>query len=539
MYISSDAELEEAISYHDAGDGTSSSRSSISSMRSRRITIEVQIRLHDDGPSLSDSSSLSSREEYEERNESQYSFSLNGSVDGPVDDDARTVSSRDTGSSGVRSSKSPNMLRKLLDPSSRSLGSSSQNRTQRPQQLRKSASQMLSLASRSRREDPQDDDAATELGTEPMASGSGRSTYSRANEVSIYAQLKREEVQQGPSIGPWLEQQESRVIKSMPIPVPSDADTFSLNTDTPFSDGEGPFADQISIGRNHRGEKRYTYRSSASDASRDEFEIHVQQGKLYSRHSHHRPFSLDTRSSESGDQVSSGYPMSSQLSFRHLSTSDAPPPPPSESFTIPSELLIPDDVTDCSECGTILDNMRYICTTCGEKPAAPRAELEVMRFTAMSQSRDTLDTECPPHAYEYPPMHHRVGGPSSSTSSDTLRTIMPGQARLGPPNGHHHPRTKSNASSSSLVSSTTTLHPGYELCPSCVQLKGVNHSLLGDGNDTSPISPKISSSPQDLAVARRSAPRQMGQLRHAFAEKIWGTDGWQDLGERLFREYCG
>ncbi|VDB99879.1 unnamed protein product [Peniophora sp. CBMAI 1063] len=538
LYISSDDTLTEAISFHDGGDGTSSSRSSIYSARSRRILIDVQILLHDDGPSLSDSSSLSSREEYDERNGSQYSFSLNGSVDGPVDDDARTVSSRDTGSA-ARSHKSGGMLRKLLDPASRSQGSSSQNRTQRPQQLRKSASQMFSLASRSRKEESQDDDAATELGTEPMASSSGRSTYSRTNEVSVYAQLKRQEVQQGPSIGPWLQEQESRVIKSMPIPVPSDADSFSLNTDTPFSDGEGPFADQISVGRNQRGEKRYTYRSSASDGSRgDEFEIHIQQGKLYRHRSHnHRPFSLDTRSSESGDQVSSGYPMSSQQSFRHYSTSDAPPPPASEAFTIPSELLIPDDVTDCSECGAILDSMRYICTTCGEKPAVPRAELEMMHYTVMTQSRDTLATECPPHAYEYPPMPHRNGGPSSSTSSDTLRTLMPGQGRLAPPDGHRHPRSKSDASS--YMSTTSTLHPGYELCPTCVQTKGVNHSLLGDGNGSSPVSPRGLLPAQDLAVARRSAPSQKGQLRHAFAEKIWGTDGWQDLEQEFNgREVC-
>ena len=68
------------------------------SFGSRKITLRVNITVDYDGPSLSDTSSLISLEEYKGRNGSQLSFSLNGSP-AEIDDDSVTVSSRDNGAS--------------------------------------------------------------------------------------------------------------------------------------------------------------------------------------------------------------------------------------------------------------------------------------------------------------------------------------------------------------------------------------------------------------------------------------------------------
>jgi predicted amidophosphoribosyltransferase len=39
------------------------------------------------------------------------------------------------------------------------------------------------------------------------------------------------------------------------------------------------------------------------------------------------------------------------------------------------ELPVPEEVTDCSECGNILDQIKYICATCGEKTPMSRTVL--------------------------------------------------------------------------------------------------------------------------------------------------------------------
>ncbi len=45
---------------------------------------------------------------------------------------------------------------------------------------------------------------------------------------------------------------------------------------------------------------------------------------------------------------------------------------------------------------------------------------------------------------------------------------------------------------------------------------------------------KLPPTARELGIARRSAPKKEGQLRHAFLEKFWDSSrGWQDLGECL------
>ena len=105
--VATDADLIEAIQYFQAGDDAPlSSAASILSGRSfgaRKITVRVSIQVDYDGPSLSDTSSLASLEEFRGRNlnGSQLSFPFSTpAVD--LDDDSVTVSSRDPGTSSVR-----------------------------------------------------------------------------------------------------------------------------------------------------------------------------------------------------------------------------------------------------------------------------------------------------------------------------------------------------------------------------------------------------------------------------------------------------
>lgn len=99
--IATDTDLTEAILYFQAGadDPPMSSAMSVLSGRSfgpKRITLRVTITVDYDGPSLSDTSSLVSLDEYRGRGNSQLSLSLGGSqASGEPDDDSVTVSSKD------------------------------------------------------------------------------------------------------------------------------------------------------------------------------------------------------------------------------------------------------------------------------------------------------------------------------------------------------------------------------------------------------------------------------------------------------------
>ena len=96
--------MDEAISYF-ASEGVeppvpsnaSVSSSGRSTSGSRKITIYVDICVDYDGPSLSETSSIASREEFEV-GDNQSDWDLSGISRSELDDDEVTVSSKDTGS---------------------------------------------------------------------------------------------------------------------------------------------------------------------------------------------------------------------------------------------------------------------------------------------------------------------------------------------------------------------------------------------------------------------------------------------------------
>lgn len=102
--IREESDLEEAISYFGSEgaeppgpSNASVSSSGRSSSGSRKIIIHVDICIDYDGPSLSETSSIASREEFEVGDD-QSDWDLSNISRSELDDDEVTVSSKDTGS---------------------------------------------------------------------------------------------------------------------------------------------------------------------------------------------------------------------------------------------------------------------------------------------------------------------------------------------------------------------------------------------------------------------------------------------------------
>lgn len=426
----------------------------------------------------------------------------------------------------------------------------------------------------------------------------------------------------------WLQDQSMRVIKATlgTLPSPSsEADTFSLNTDHTIRSGSDPDPEamdgDLSLEVDHRGKYYYAYKSGSgtSEASRDSDDPFRDQegdgdagyeagpsmagGTPIDGVHKNRPFSLTTLDSS----AQTDYPPSSETpSYRRSHpfslNSDQPQPPPfahqsqtTDGFSIPPELLVPEEVTDCSECGAILDTMRYVCTTCGEKKAWGRAELKAFAAVGKGKGKDIFGggSESGSSMTYRPPGHGHASSSSMSTLQgfDTNSSSGSGfksksrqlpQIPNRPPHLTLHPSSSpsttavgSNSGVSAAASNSTlnlshahghrsqssgssfgTRVEGYELCATCIQSSGVNHSfsatqadangfltsgsgpfggLSGDGSGS--YSPNSPLEQQELSVLRRSAPKQKGALRHAYLEKMWGFSGWEDVGEST-SSYC-
>ena len=215
---------------------------------------------------------------------------------------------------------------------------------------------------------------------------------------------------------------------------------------------------------------------------------------------------------------------------------------------IPHHLLVPEEVTDCSECGRVLDQGRYICTTCGEKTPISRDVLAAAAAAAgmgKGKSRASSDyyygytTEYGSQEASYPP-HAHCSPANSCKYSHNMPADLPNSKPLPALPSTSPTQTifgRNLGSQSTLVppsssgSSTPTTRPGYELCDTCFGKVGLDHTLPG-GMD-SPSSPTMPPTPQELAIARRSAPKRKGELRHAFLFQLWGFHGWQDIGACL------
>ena len=238
----------------------------------------VQIRVEYDGPSLSDTSSLASREDSPEG--SQLSFSPGELSTPQLDEDAVTVSSKDT----RPRSRDPSIFKKLLNGTrSQTAGSS----TQKSMTRKPSRSRMFSFGSRATYSD--EDAAGGSIrdkqtdGTSSVNPAGTESAYTNGP-LAVFERLKLEEQLSGSlphehsSLQTdrgqaWLQDQSNQTKATFGVvPAPSTSDdTFSLNTSSPLSD-----VPDILLQKDERGKYYYNYTGSGSSESEDtEYEAPV------------------------------------------------------------------------------------------------------------------------------------------------------------------------------------------------------------------------------------------------------------------------
>ena len=524
-YIQNEITLVEAIDYYHSGDeGSVASSGSVfssrSSSRHSRITMHVEICVDYDGPSLSDTASLASRDE-DSPEGSQLSFSPGELSSSSLDDDAITVSSKDTrGQRPSRQGRADSSLIKKIWNNTARTGSSST--TPNKQTLKPSRSGLFNFGSRASNAE---EGTATGSSRDIRENGRSSSSLIDSDPSAVFERLKLEEERSPDSshdrslmqtdLGKaWLKNQSSFQMGGVLRGAPSMSDDqFSLNTETPFSDGN-PDTD-ILLQKDERGKDYYIYTGSGSSESAGDLEYEVvngsQPGKL--RHV-----------------------LEAVLLLIFVYTAN--------DMIIPHELLVPEEVTECSECGCVLDHIKYTCTTCGEKTPVSRAALaaaSAMRKGKTRVSDYQYHSEYELHEPTYPPSAHRSPGASYThpsccnvnpcSSHSKPLPALPSSSPTRTIFGRNLGSQSTLVASSSSGSSSPTTRVGYELCFTCFGKVGLDHALPG-GMD-SPSSPTMPPTAQEMAIARRSAPKRKGELRHAFLFQVWGFNGWQDVGAYL------
>lgn len=528
-YIQNEITLVEAIDYYHTGDeGSVASSGSVfssrSSSRHSRITMHVVICVDYDGPSLSDTASLASRDE-DSPEGSQLSFSPGELSSSSQDDDAITVSSKDTRAQQVsrRGRSDSSLIKKIWNNTART-GSSST--TPNKPMLKPSRSGLFNFGSRASNADGE---AAGSSSRDNRTNGRSSSSLIDTEKLypddpsAVFERLKLEEERSPDSahdrsllqtdIGKaWLKNQSSFQMGGVLRGAPSVSDDqFSLNTDTPLSDENSDM--DILLQKDERGKDYYIYTGSRSSESAGDPEYEVvngtQPGKL--RHV-----------------------LGSVLSLMPAVIAD--------DMCIPHELLVPDEVTECSECGCILDQFKYTCTTCGEKTPMTRAALAAAQDLRKGKTRvsdyqyhseyDLLqEPTYPPRAHQSTYTHKNCFNVHRCSSNSKPLPALPSSSPTRTIFGRNLGSQSTLVASSSSGSSSPTARVGYELCYTCFVKVGLDHALPG-GMD-SPSSPTMPPTAQEMAIARRSAPKRKGELRHAFLFQVWGFNGWQDVGAYL------
>lgn len=485
--ITSEADLTEAIEYFQAGvdDPPVSSAASILSGRSfgsRRITLRVNITVDYDGPSLSDTSSLVSLDEYRNKRSSESSFSLSfsGASGFEPEDDSVTVSSRDTG-----------LVQSQTSLRSRSgLGLVNNGST------------------------VHDFQSSSSLENGSIAENPFEDRYP-ADPSAVFERLKLSESSESLERNTqWLRDQNTRTIHGI-IPPESVSDGSSLDLED--FEAHSPFDGDLALQQDN-GKFYYTYTSAASSATQDDISISDSENsgnrlnfmdsqQTLNKSLQHR---ASTSSHPSSFASSSDPLIRASLSVNGSGTS-------SDAYQFSQESFLPPGLcTDCSDCGILLDTMRYVCSTCGEK--TPKRPESITSYRGKGKSRDDPFSD----TFAYPPPSHRA--PGKPLPSRPLPTL---------PSGHRVVSSKSSTGSGSSSSITLAGDGGFELCPNCIETAGVIHALIG----ASPDAADEPSSPQDaqktLSQLRRTAPRQKGHFRHAYIEKLWGASGWKDVEQDI------
>ncbi|OCH91479.1 hypothetical protein OBBRIDRAFT_775021 [Obba rivulosa] len=569
--ISTDEDLTEAIRYfYSAGDEAPvSSGASILSGRSigrTKITVRVRISIPYDGPSLSDSSSIISLEEYRRSNENQLSLSLGAPSVQDLDDDAITVSSRDMGSRY-------DIYRSRGGPKTIITGSSLQPLRFRPGPREEDGeAETTSGVSHSEHLDVIEDVVHGGEERDPFADSTFIAPRYQEDPSGPFERLRLQDEQRNlaeslsgsttnfPSSlntdrgAAWLRDQTARNVKSMlgDLPTASEPSEISDGVDDAGSVADGGLALQ----QDPRGKFYYAYTGSSPDSAFDDANY---DADISSAAPDSRPVSMDFAWANAQQGVHNAackelrpQPASSSSNpFKHRSQSDPvlpadyihPDIPPEVlHFVMPAAPPPPHNPSLCSHCGIILDVIKYVCSTCGERKPFSPVESDSGHLLAVKGKSKAISINHS-NGYAYPPT--LVGSASPSTSSwsvvsgSEVPLRNPGESAYD----HIYKPLPASPDSATLLTGPSSLtvrsngaysrrEIGFELCSDCVQSPaGVVHALemsLAPGS-----SPDLSSSAADaqraLSEWRRSAPRQKGQLRHAYIEQSWGHNGWQDV----------
>lgn len=268
--IEDEVSLIDAIDFFQSGEEGSVSSGSVFSSRSSsrhpKITVFVEICVDYDGPSLSETSSV---REGDSPEGSQVSFLPGELSSSSQDDDAVTVSSKDTRAPRAKAKVDSSLFKKILNGTSRSAGSSSSSK----QSLKPSRSRIFNLGSRA---------SSAEEGT---TTGNLTDSYPD-DHLAVFERLKLEEQRRPPSVHDrpiletdrgkaWLQNQNT-MQKAILGVVPSMSDDTSSLNDSPFSDGNSDMG--ISLQRDKRGKLYYNLTSFGSSESAGDLEYEFVNG---------------------------------------------------------------------------------------------------------------------------------------------------------------------------------------------------------------------------------------------------------------------
>lgn len=572
--ITTEGDLTEAIRYFFPGasdDPPLSSAASILSGRSfgrGKITLRVKITIDYDGPSLSDTSSLASTDEYQGRNDDNFSLSLSASSAGPFgaepEDDARTVSSKDTGAR-------PRSKYSLF----RSRGA----KTVVP------GGGEACKKSRSAAQDDWEEETVSSVPKTLSLSGGGSvlPSIEDSDEDAVFERLREQEAEengdpQSSSYGStalqnergvaWLREQNRRAVQLIrPVEHARSSshvdrlDQLSMpdSLSIPADDVDSTMSGELALEKSNDGRFYYAYTSGSSvsappsvdsgfddsSAAYDADRAETSDARSISRDGSWQD--VNSRpSSSSGPRQS---PNHRSYSEPILTREEISPDIPAELLPfITTQLPPPSDPTDCSSCGALLEQLRYVCATCGEKEPASKTRMNGIETNGKGKARDTEYFGASTSTFAYPPHTHRIMEHSPTVSSWTLVAENNGSYDDG--RGSHFKMKPLPALPSSPFSSPSTLTipgtglysgstsssslsssgPGFELCFNCIATVGVVHALEASIDpDSSPLPMSPEENQRTLSQWRRTASRK-GHLRHAYLEKVWGPRGWDNVG---------
>ena len=162
--------------------------------------------------------------------------------------------------------------------------------------------------------------------------------------------------------------------------------------------------------------------------------------------------------------------------------------------------------------------MRYVCCTCGEgdvwrKDAQARSDPKQDALLSETSEGSSEDTEWAIQAKETEPRstnQTRFRSNSMSTNAGSDFSLVDPSRSVG-----NLPGSSSNDSAPRPNTSPWTTRRGYELCPICIEAHGVQHSKVA----------------LQVHTGDKLRTKRFGKLRHAFRERIWGSEGWADVGE--------